>query len=141
MAVGKQQLGADDPDLRHGSEAHQGFEPAAFHDHDVVVEEYQDRRLRRARAVIAQRREVEGPRPFQDLEARIAPQVAQQGERIRRGAAVIDDDDFIAWIVGPLGQPAHACREEIGAVSGGDDDADRRPFGAISRWRVAGRRA
>ena len=126
-AVWKQELGANHADPRHDGKPHHRLEPAWVHHHDIVVDECEDRRRGRLRPVIAERGEVERPGPLHDFDPRIALEIAQQCERIRRGAAVVDDDDFVGRIIGPVPQSAHAFGEEIGAVAGRDHDADRRP--------------
>ena len=106
---------------------------------DVVVEEQQERIARGARAVVADRREIERPRPAQHARIRRPFELFQKGQRVGGFAAVVDDDDLEVGAGGVAREAVDADVEEVEAVARRHDDR-RLPADVDGPRRRRGRR-
>ena len=93
---------------------------------DVVVEEQQDVAPRRLRASVVQRRPVEGPGIGQHADVGAVGEALDQGQGLRVGGSVVDQDDLNAGVHGGRrSDGVDAGAEEPRLVPKGDQDAHR----------------
>nr|WP_246725643.1 hypothetical protein [Beijerinckia sp. L45] len=119
--VGIEHFGADDTDGIEGQASHHFLEPERLMYFDVVVEEQQSVTPRQSRAAIAHAGEVKILGEDIDGDAIRASERALEGENVRVGRPVVDDDDFQVGIIGSSLQISDDSGNEIQAVLVGDD--------------------
>ncbi len=127
--AGVDQLDADPPHPRRGKPPDDAVQPmgiAGSRQHDIVVEQADDRPPSRFRRLIVQRRIIERTIVAQDPHPVQAFDLPEKLDGLRLGAGVIDDDHLEGGIGGARQQRFEAGSKQIDLVAGRNDDRNQR---------------
>ncbi len=125
-AVGIEQLGAHRADIGLDRQGDHRLQPVRFDDHDVVVDEGEQPRVRPPGGGVVQRREVERRVDGQDPHPRGRGQGLEQLQRFRRSAAVVDHADLQRRVICLLQETHDTGLQQAWPIAGRDDGQDRR---------------